>query len=248
MLIKTLFSLAILMLTVNSNISAQNIHADSTNFSQQKFDEQIDHFLKKSKNQKTIAWVLLGGGTLLNGVGSNLADNNFPENYNGYQLLSSIGELASLASIPLFFSASKNQNKAHLVDFEKDFHFATSDSMRKIVIQDASEYFSAKAKSNTTTGIVLSALGGGLIIAGIIESGNHRDDDYFFGDLDELIYITGGVVLGAISIPFYIRGANLKRTANVILKTQRIPKSKLTTSSGLSSGPQMVAVGIMIPL
>src|SRR5687767_5841166 len=72
------------------------------------------HYLVKSKNQKTAAWVLLGGGAALIGTGLLIGDSKnstFDDALTGAGL-AGIGLLSTIASIPLFFASGKNKRKA----------------------------------------------------------------------------------------------------------------------------------------
>src|SRR6188508_2002901 len=71
-------------------------------------------YLLKSKNQKTAAWVLLGGGTALIGVGFLIGDSKnstFDDAATG-AVLGGIGFLSAIGSIPLFIASGKNKRKA----------------------------------------------------------------------------------------------------------------------------------------
>ena len=86
------------------------------------------YYLAKSKNQKTIAWVLLGGGVAMTSIGIILARNKIAHekdpitalldiagvNTIGYYVLSSFGVAATLGSIPLFIASARNKRKAGL--------------------------------------------------------------------------------------------------------------------------------------
>ena len=88
-----------------------------TSFCQKTNDTVPDiktHYLVKSKNQKTAAWVLLGGGTALIGVGFLIGDNKnstFDDAATG-AVLGGIGFLSAVGSIPLFIASGKNKRKA----------------------------------------------------------------------------------------------------------------------------------------
>jgi hypothetical protein len=77
-------------------------------------------YLQKSKKQKTAAWVLLGGGTLLSSIGLVIAaDNVFSGigigssgSYNTGMVLFYTGGAAMFGSIPFFISSAKNKRKA----------------------------------------------------------------------------------------------------------------------------------------
>jgi len=71
-------------------------------------------YLVKSKNQKTAAWVLLGGGTALIGIGFLIGDSKnstFDDAATG-AVLGGIGFLSAIGSIPLFIASAKNKRKA----------------------------------------------------------------------------------------------------------------------------------------
>lgn len=87
-------------------------------------------YLKKSKNQKTAAWILLGGGFALSttsiligtpkatedlsyGLGGYFLGQPAPENdYTAETILLVTGTAAMLGSIPLFIASGKNKKKA----------------------------------------------------------------------------------------------------------------------------------------
>ena len=230
-----------------NSVSAQLNNGASVNNPQNKFDQQINHYFERGKKQKKIAWILLGGGMVLNAASSGLVANS-SGNTSGYEFLSSIGSLATTASIPLFFSASGNKNKGQLVYFEKNVAMASSDSLKKVYLEDAVEYFSAKARGNTTTAIIFSAVGGAFIVAGIAQAGSDNYSFLFSNELATLLLVASGISFGVASIPFYIRGSHLKRTANAILRTGRIPKADFSSISTSQYGGQFVALGIRISL
>ena len=77
-------------------------------------------YLKKSKNQKITAWVLLGGGTItwLAGASKNMnQDDNID---GGGEVAMTVGGLAALSSIPFFIMASKNKKKAAAISFRME--------------------------------------------------------------------------------------------------------------------------------
>jgi len=80
-----------------------------------------EDYLKKSKNQKTAAWVMLIGGTVLTTIGVGVAlggglDCAYGPDCDNNQTVASIltitGGAAMLGSIPLFIVADKNKKKA----------------------------------------------------------------------------------------------------------------------------------------
>jgi hypothetical protein len=71
-------------------------------------------YLAKSKNQKTAAWILLGGGVALIGTGFIVGDgknSTFDDAATG-AVLAGIGVLSAIGSIPLFIASGKNKRKA----------------------------------------------------------------------------------------------------------------------------------------
>ena len=79
--------------------------------------------LKKSKNQKTAAWILLGGGffsTALGSVKFNFAGSD-SEVDNSTSAIFLITGLAAIAtSIPFFIAANKNKKKAMNLSFKNE--------------------------------------------------------------------------------------------------------------------------------
>lgn len=71
-------------------------------------------YLVKSKNQKTAARVLLGGGVALIGTGFLVGDgkNSTFDDAAAGALLAGIGVLSAIGSIPLFIASGKNKRKA----------------------------------------------------------------------------------------------------------------------------------------
>lgn len=125
---------------------------------------------------------------------------------------------------------------------------ATSDSMRKIYLEDSFEYFSAKSRGNTTTAIIISAIGAAFLVAGIAESGNDDSRYFFSSGFNSLIYTSMAVSFGIISIPFYVRGAHLKNTARAIIRTGRIPNPDFGSISPSLQFGKYVAIGVSIRL
>ncbi|SRR5258706_3005319 len=92
-------------------------------------------YLKKSKHQKTAAWILFSGGTTLTTIGCVLALNDFGtglgnivnphsqsvSNGAAAAVFAVTGITSIIASIPLFISASKNKHKALSITFKNDF-------------------------------------------------------------------------------------------------------------------------------
>lgn len=84
-------------------------------------------YLKKSKNQKTTAWILLGGGTLLSAAGiavgfnevlvdiSNIFSSEPEKTSNTGEILFYTGIASMAGSIPFFIASSKNRKKANSI-------------------------------------------------------------------------------------------------------------------------------------
>jgi hypothetical protein len=72
-------------------------------------------YLQKSKNQKTAAFVLLGGGPILIITGFLIGDSknsSFGDAATG-AILGGVGVLSALGSIPLFIASARNKRKAN---------------------------------------------------------------------------------------------------------------------------------------
>ena len=82
-------------------------------------------YLLKSKNQKTVGWVLLGSGAAMFFTGiivgsSNSSDNPnewFGPNFETGATILLGGIVAGLASIPFFISSASNARKAAIISF-----------------------------------------------------------------------------------------------------------------------------------
>lgn len=83
-------------------------------------------YLLKSKHQKTVAWILLGGGLLSTGLGSIRfkpdddwgGGNNQPTTGSTVFLVTGLAAIGG--SIPLFIASSKNKKKAGTVSFRME--------------------------------------------------------------------------------------------------------------------------------
>lgn len=80
-------------------------------------DLELGHYyLHKSKSQKTIAWLLLGGGVILSVAGNISYENSFwEESTSGAEVMMLAGTVASIVSIPLFISAARNKGRAEIL-------------------------------------------------------------------------------------------------------------------------------------
>ena len=110
----------ILFLTV----SAATTFGQTTTPSQ----SQSSDYLKKSKKQKTVAWILAGGGVGIAAIAIisyNLGDianlvegDNSSINTKGAFLI--IGGATALSSIPLFIASGKNKRKGMSLSFKNE--------------------------------------------------------------------------------------------------------------------------------
>jgi hypothetical protein len=75
-------------------------------------------YLKKSKSQKTFAFVLAGGGSIAWLAGLNKYMDQGDNKDGGGEAAMIIGGTAALASIPLFIISSKNKKKAMSMSFK----------------------------------------------------------------------------------------------------------------------------------
>ena len=78
-------------------------------------------YLKKSRHQKTAAWILIGGGLFCAILGSIQVNSNYggTDNSNSHGLLI-IGLAAIGGSIPLFIASSHNKKKAASVGLKNE--------------------------------------------------------------------------------------------------------------------------------
>ena len=77
-----------------------------------------EYYLHKSKNQRTIAWVMFIGGTAFFLAGTYIAlDNLYGEPTTAAPVLFWTGTASMLGSIPFFISAGKNKRKAASITF-----------------------------------------------------------------------------------------------------------------------------------
>lgn len=74
-------------------------------------------YLKKSKTQKTVGWILMGAGIVSISLASVQVNPDYGSNTNRNGLL--IGGLAAIGtSIPLFIASVKNRRKATSLSFQ----------------------------------------------------------------------------------------------------------------------------------
>ena len=104
-----------IIITLTCIVLAMQLFAQTTSNATSK-----EYYLKKSKTQKTIAWVMAGAGAALitTGliIGTNYAESNNPLNAidksAGPVILIVTGSASALGSIPLFISSAKNKKRA----------------------------------------------------------------------------------------------------------------------------------------
>ena len=76
-------------------------------------------YLKKSKNQKTAAWILAGVGTLSVILGTIKVNPDYGENNNSSFFL--VGGLVAIgASVPLFIASARNKKKGMSLSFKNN--------------------------------------------------------------------------------------------------------------------------------
>jgi hypothetical protein len=79
-------------------------------------------YLKKSKDQKTAAWVLLGGGTVMIGTGFLIGarkESSFDDAATG-AIIAVVGVFSAIGSIPLFIASGRNKRKGMSVSFKNE--------------------------------------------------------------------------------------------------------------------------------
>ncbi len=222
-------------------------------YSSTNIDNQINHYLKKSKNQKKLAWIFLGGGLVGNVVFSSMANSrNYEDTRSGPSVLYGISGLAMISSIPLFMASSKNKDNAQLLTFQKNIAAATSDSMKHMYVEQALDYYKGKEKGNKVAAIVLTSAGAAMILGGLLTNVDHNSEDGIFGNFFEQGFRTAMIVSGAgvaaLSIPFYVKAAKFKNSAKMILRTGNIPSVEIGKVSPSIHSGRYVALGIAIQL
>ncbi len=132
---KLLFSIVLLLVLTSSSFCQQTNPSPALT---------KQDYLKKSKRQKTAAWILLGGGVVLSfagiAVGLNDATNNLigifyleqPNSSNSVDVLIVSGLAAMAGSIPLFIASSKNKKKANAVSVS--FKMETRSTVQQLAI------------------------------------------------------------------------------------------------------------------
>lgn len=95
----------------------------SGNSQEEQKDFSKENYLQKSKNQRTVGWVLLGAGAAVGTVGiivTNEADSFFEDSgkIDTGLTLFAVGAASTLASIPFFIIAGSNSRKAASLSLE----------------------------------------------------------------------------------------------------------------------------------
>jgi len=104
------FTIILLLLVLSAATFSQQI---TPSFTRQ-------DYLKKSKTQKTVGWILLGAGTTMMVAGSIVWSNAVEEDGSIFaawtttkgSTLTAVGFFTALGSIPVFIIAGKNKRKA----------------------------------------------------------------------------------------------------------------------------------------
>ena len=81
-----------------------------------------DYYLKKSKHQKTVGWVMLGGGVAMTTIGLVMTSHVVKSSYDPFEgtgplIVAMVGIASALGSIPLFISSAKNKGRASTLSF-----------------------------------------------------------------------------------------------------------------------------------
>lgn len=101
-----------------------------------------DYYLAKSKRQRNTAWIMLGGGVALIGLGVVITAAPTMSTDHGNtaaDVMGLVGFTSSLGSIPMFISASKNKRKAAALSFnlQKFPHAAPAAAYQAAALQPA---------------------------------------------------------------------------------------------------------------
>lgn len=198
-------------------------------------DRQIQSYLSKSKKLKTAGWITLGGGYLGIGLVSGLAATGRGQDI----ILISGWSAADIATNILFFKASAYKNQAKLLGIERDLALFNDEKMREKIFLDGAQYFKDRAAANRLPAIILSGIGG-IVSIGLLASTQGTNDPY------ANIVIAGGLAYIASSMPFYIRAAQLTKTANS-LKHGILPQARqYELSPVISTNGKSAQVGFRV--
>jgi hypothetical protein len=73
------------------------------------------YYSNKSKQQKIVGWLLVGGGITLSIIGANKMAQDIFSKSSGGETLFLLGSFSAIASIPVFLSAAKNKGRAEIL-------------------------------------------------------------------------------------------------------------------------------------
>lgn len=108
---KKIIACVALLLAVNLVYSQNNPSATQTK----------KDYLKKAKNQKTAAWILMGSGIVLTGLGTRDVDYHDGKSDNTRSAATIVlGATCVSVSTALFIIATKNKKKGEMVSFKME--------------------------------------------------------------------------------------------------------------------------------
>ena len=127
---------------INSSLTACNTsHLTTGNiFFKNGFDDPItkdhDFYIQKSKNQRTAGWVLLSAGVGLSGIGLLIGTNrnaSFDQAATG-AVITGIGALSGIISIPFMIMAGVNKHKAKVMLTNQKTGFGLPPNVSKDIV------------------------------------------------------------------------------------------------------------------
>lgn len=111
---KKLFLFTAALATISSLSQAQAIDNRMDSLKRAPGDYELGlEYLKRNRQQKTIAWIMLAGGIGLYAAGASQWD--LYSQTTGADAMIVAGTLATLGSIPLFIIAAKNKGRANIL-------------------------------------------------------------------------------------------------------------------------------------
>ncbi len=125
---KKLSFICIVCLCATTQTNAQ-LRDTTLNMNMHKVD--ANSLSQKSKKQKTVAWILLGGGVGIAAAGLIIEStgnpvnvwNNLDKRANGLEIFLITGGAAVLGSIPFFIASGNNRRKANLMLINENVFF-----------------------------------------------------------------------------------------------------------------------------
>lgn len=219
----------ILCTLIYCNVSAQ------TENPQPDYDAQIKTYLDQSKKLRTAGWIALGGGFIATGIATAIAPTAQAQDIILFGGFSSV----ATATYLLQFKASSKRNHAKLLEIQRDLGLVSDEAEREQIFSGGALYFKKKVTANRIPAIILSGMGG-IVIIGMLTSPNGTHDPYASAS------IPIGLANIAASIPFYIRAAQLSRTSKS-LKQKQLPHLKIQElSPTISTNRKAVLIGFRI--